>query len=188
MRVFKILDLPEEIEDKPDAIELTNVTGDVTFDNVSVSYIAGDDARGLGLTANHSPSSDKCRLSATPTIVASRSMGTENTSFEIKLAQFAALAGLSGTDMTTLTYLLPRLYDPTKGSICIDGQYLRNVTQKSLVPVLGIVTQKTYLFHDSIKANLSYAKPTLSNPKLKRRVRRPTFRISLPVCRTATIP
>jgi ATP-binding cassette subfamily B protein len=168
-RVFEVLDLPQEIEDKPDAIELTDVAGCVTFEKVSFSYTAGGDggAGALGLTVDRSSGSDNGRPSATPAIVASRSMAVEDISFEIKPGQLAALVGPSGAGKTTITYLLPRLYDPTEGRICIDGHDLRDVTQKSLVSALGMVTQETYLFHDTIKANLLYAKPKATQSEIE---------------------
>jgi ATP-binding cassette subfamily B protein len=70
-----------------------------------------------------------------------------------------ALVGPSGAGKTTITYLLPRLYDPTGGSIMLDGHDLRDVTRVSLAAQIGMVTQETYLFHDTIRANLLYAKP-----------------------------
>ncbi len=168
-RVFEILDLPQEIADKPDAIELTDVAGRVTFDNVSFSYTAGGDggAGALGLTVDRSPDSDNGRSPATPAIVSSRSMAIENIGFEIKPGQLAALVGPSGAGKTTITYLLPRLYDPTQGRICLDGHDLRDVTQKSLVSAIGMVTQETYLFHDTIKANLLYAKPEATQGEIE---------------------
>jgi ATP-binding cassette subfamily B protein len=94
-------------------------------------------------------------------------MATEDVSFEIKPGQLVALVGPSGAGKTTLTYLLPRLYDPTAGRICIDGHDLRDVTQKSLISAIGMVTQETYLFHDTIKANLLYAKPQATQEKIE---------------------
>lgn len=168
-RVFEILDLPLEIEDKAEAVGLTNVAGRVTFDNVSFSYTEGGDggAGALGLTADRSPGSDNGRPPITPVKVSSRNMAIENISFEIKPGQLAALVGPSGAGKTTVTYLLPRLYDPTQGRICLDGHNLRDVTQKSLVSAIGMVTQETYLFHDTIKANLLYAKPDASQEEIE---------------------
>src|SRR5690606_21419948 len=72
--------------------------------------------------------------------------------------QLVALVGPSGAGKTTLTYLIPRLYDPTEGRILIDGHDLRDVTLESLAANIGMVTQETYLFHDTILTNLLYAK------------------------------
>ena len=168
-RVFEILDLPQEIEDKPDAVELTNVEGRVTFENVSFSYTAGGDggAGALGLTVDRSSGSKNGKPPAPPVKISSRSMAIEDISFEIKPGQLAALVGPSGAGKTTVTYLLPRLYDPTQGRICLDGHDLRDVTQKSLVSAIGMVTQETFLFHDTIKANLLYAKPDASQADIE---------------------
>jgi ATP-binding cassette subfamily B protein len=70
-----------------------------------------------------------------------------------------ALVGPSGSGKTTTTYLLPRLYDPTSGAIYLDGVDLRDATQNSIAAQIGMVTQESYLFHDTIRANLLYAKP-----------------------------
>ncbi len=158
-RVFEVIDLPLEIEDKEQAIVLEDVSGNVVFDHVSFSYTEGGDggAGALGLTVDRLPGSNGSQA-ASLVRASSRSMATENVSFEIKPGQLAALVGPSGAGKTTLTYLLPRLYDPTQGRICLDGHDLREVTQKSLVSAIGMVTQETYLFHDSIKTNLLYAK------------------------------
>jgi ATP-binding cassette subfamily B protein len=91
-------------------------------------------------------------------IVPTRRMALEDVSFAIQPGQLVALVGPSGAGKTTITYLIPRLYDPTEGRILIDGHDLRDVTQESLAHQIGMVTQETYLFHDTIRANLLYAK------------------------------
>jgi len=169
-RVFEILDLPLEIEDKSDAVALSNVKGQVTFDNVSFSYTEGGDggAAALGLTVDrHDRAMANGQSVTTPSIVSSRPMAIKEVSFEIEPGQLAALVGPSGAGKTTMTYLLPRLYDPTEGRICLDGHDLRDATQKSLVSAIGMVTQETYLFHDTIKANLLYAKPDAAQEEIE---------------------
>jgi ATP-binding cassette subfamily B protein len=168
-RVFEIIDLPFEIQEKPDAVKLENVAGRVTFEHVSFSYTEGGDggAGALGLTVERSPGNSNGRSLVTPAKVASPSMAIEDLSFEIKPGELVALVGPSGAGKTTITYLLPRLYDPTAGRICLDGHDLRDVTQKSLVSAIGMVTQETYLFHDTIKANLLYAKPNATQAEIE---------------------
>jgi ATP-binding cassette subfamily B protein len=79
-------------------------------------------------------------------------------SFKVQPGQLAALVGPSGAGKTTITYLLPRLYEPTEGSIFLDSLNLQDIKLASLSNAIGMVTQETYLFHDTIKMNLLYAK------------------------------
>jgi ATP-binding cassette subfamily B protein len=87
-----------------------------------------------------------------------RELALENLSFAIQPGQLVALVGPSGAGKTTLTYLIPRLYDPTEGRILLDGHDLRDLTLDSLTDAVGMVTQETYLFHDTILMNLLYAR------------------------------
>ena len=88
-------------------------------------------------------------------------------SFAVRSGQLAALVGPSGAGKTTITYLLPRLYDPTEGRILLDGLDLRDLTLASLTANIGMVTQEPYLFHDTIRANLLYARPDASAAELE---------------------
>ncbi len=101
-----------------------------------------------------------------PSVVPTRMMALQDVNFHIKPGQLAALVGPSGAGKTTITYLIPRLYDPTAGSVQIDGHDLRNVTLESLGKQIGMVTQETYLFHDTIRANLLYAKPDATEDEI----------------------
>ncbi|GIK40729.1 MAG: ABC transporter [Chloroflexota bacterium] len=176
-RVFEIIDLPLEIEDKPDAVTLTHVAGAVAFQNVSFSYTQGGDGGAgiLGLKAegggmkdeNGKEENSSFRLHPSSFKVSTRTMALHDVSFEIDPGQLVALVGPSGAGKTTITYLLPRLYDPTAGRICLDGHDLRDLTQKSLAQAIGMVTQETYLFHDTLKANLLYAKPNASQAEIE---------------------
>jgi ATP-binding cassette subfamily B protein len=165
-RVFEIIDLSLEIKDKPNAVALKEVRGAVTFNNVSFNYTAGGDggAGRLGLTAERGPNGSEASL---PVIAPTRKMAIEAVSFQIEPGQLVALVGPSGAGKTTITYLLPRLYDPTIGQICIDGHDLRDVTLNSLAQAIGMVTQETYLFHDTIKANLLYARPDATQAEIE---------------------
>jgi ATP-binding cassette subfamily B protein len=155
-RVFDYLDLPVEIQDKAGAIELENVAGLVRFENVSFSYNNGDN-----LIEESDQSSTHPDDKSAPTMVLdlSQRWALRDLSFDIEPGELVALVGHSGAGKTTITYLLPRLYDPTDGMITLDGHDIRDVTQESLVSQIGIVTQETYLFHDTVRANLLYAKP-----------------------------
>jgi ATP-binding cassette subfamily B protein len=165
-RVFEYLDLPVEIEDLPEAVELTHVDGHVCFEDVSFSYLAEDEQ----------PDQPASEPGGTPKaggpekavgIITTRRWALRDLSFEIRPGQLAALVGPSGAGKTTVTYLLPRLYDPTEGRISIDGYDLRAVSQESLAQQIGVVTQETYLFHDSVRANLLYARPNATQAELE---------------------
>jgi ATP-binding cassette subfamily B protein len=194
-RVFEVLDLPVEIEDRPGAVPLERPQGRVRFEGVWFSYLGGDEAgdgtAGVGLEdvprfgrrghtappplsrgahgedgkATHvtfSPSQDDGeRRDEGPR------WALRDVSYEIQPGQLVALVGPSGAGKTTITYLLPRLYDPTEGRITLDGLDLRDVRLASLAKVVGMVTQETYLFHDTVRANLLYAKPDATQVELE---------------------
>jgi ATP-binding cassette subfamily B protein len=96
-----------------------------------------------------------------------REQALEHISFQVKPGQLVALVGPSGAGKTTLTYLIPRLYDPTAGRILIDGHDLRDVTLASLTAQIGMVTQETHLFHDTIRTNLLYARLTAAQEEIE---------------------
>jgi len=91
----------------------------------------------------------------------------EGISFKVAPGQLVALVGPSGAGKTTLTYLIPRLYDPSAGRILIDGHALRDVTLDSLSEQIGMVTQETHLFHDTIRTNLLYARLNATQAELE---------------------
>ena len=98
-------------------------------------------------------------LGMTPAKSQARERALEDINFLAKPGELVALVGPSGAGKTTLTYLIPRLYDPTEGIIRIDGHDLRDLRMDDLATAIGMVTQETYLFHDTIHANLMYANP-----------------------------
>jgi ATP-binding cassette subfamily B protein len=163
-RVFEYLDLPVEIEDRPGAVELGSVAGQVRFEAVSFSYLAEEEP--LEPTALE-PGDNGNQAEKIVGLIANRRWALRGLSFDIRPGQLAALVGPSGAGKTTITYLLPRLYDPTEGCITIDGHDLRDVSQESLAQQIGMVTQETYLFHDTVRANLLYAQPGATQPELE---------------------
>jgi ATP-binding cassette subfamily B protein len=163
-RVFAYLDLPVEIEDQKGAVELERVEGFVRFEAVSFSYLAEDE--GVELPPAELGNQGDGAEEPGATII-TRRWALSDLSFEIAPGQLAALVGPSGAGKTTITYLLPRLYDPTEGRITLDGYDLRAVSQESLAQQVGMVTQETYLFHDTVRANLLYARPGAAQAELE---------------------
>jgi ATP-binding cassette subfamily B protein len=173
-RVFEVLDLPQEIVVKPDAHLLNDVHGVIEFEDVSFHYIREGkgllkDIRRFGLLQDSRPASpgnstdeknnDKSdQDDEKTTLRQSREEVLDHISFRAEPGQLVALVGPSGAGKTTITYLIPRLYDPTAGRISIDGHDLRDVTLTSLSAQIGMVTQETYLFNDTIRTNLLYGK------------------------------
>ena len=175
-RVFEVLDLPHDIVERSDAFPLKDVRGQLVFEDVTFRYNLDDSkllkdvkrygrmedvgavlslgGSGNGKESNAEPLAE---LSDTP-ISQAREVALDAISFTAAPGQLIALVGPSGAGKTTLTYLIPRLYDPTAGRILIDGHDLRDVQLDSLATSIGMVTQETYLFHDTILTNLLYAK------------------------------
>jgi ATP-binding cassette subfamily B protein len=163
-RVFEYLDLPVEIQDHPEAVGLDRVAGQVRFDDVSFSYLPDRESPG-GNGRQPGKNGDSPEDAILP--ITSRQWALRHLSFDIQPGQLVALVGPSGAGKTTITYLLPRLYDPTEGRITLDGHDLRDVAQESLAGQIGMVTQETYLFHDTVRANLLYARPNATQAELE---------------------
>jgi ATP-binding cassette subfamily B protein len=176
-RVFEIIDLPHDIEEKKDALVLTNAKGELAFDNVDFKYSINENIllssvkrygsmadvgavlSGGKKTEDNGPKIVDGQAAPEPAATSqARDVALEGVSFTAKPGQLVALVGPSGAGKTTLTYLIPRLYDPASGVIRIDGHNLRDVTLDSLAATIGMVTQETHLFHDTIRTNLTYAK------------------------------
>ena len=163
-RVFEYLDLPVEIQDWPGALELDTVAGHVQFEDVSFCYLTEDELQDRD-SRDQGEDGDELEKVIGP--AACRRWALRHLAFDIQPGQLAALVGPSGAGKTTITYLLPRLYDPTEGRITLDGDDLRAVTQESLAGQIGMVTQETYLFHDTVRANLLYARPDATQDELE---------------------
>ncbi len=132
-RIFEILDTKSDIVEKPDAIDLPSVKGDVKFENVTFRYFGGGQ----------------------PVL--------NNVSFEAKPGQRIALLGATGSGKSTIINLLPRFYDPSQGRITIDGYDLRDLKLDSLRKQIGIVLQETTLFSGSIRENIAFGRPEASD-------------------------
>jgi ATP-binding cassette subfamily B protein len=154
-RIFEYLEMDHEITDAPDAVELTPeaLRGEVAFDGVHFRYPVAEAQLEVADEAAEAEAEGR----AVPTSV--QPFALEGIDFTARPGQLVALVGPSGSGKTTSTYLIPRLYDVDAGSVRIDGVDVHGVKLQSLGHVIGFVTQETYLFHDTVLANLRYAKP-----------------------------
>ncbi|MFJ6462205.1 ABC transporter ATP-binding protein [Streptomyces sp. NPDC091387] len=146
-RVFEILDLKPLIAEKPDARKVPEGPVSVEFDGVSFGY----------------PSADKVSLASLEEVATLDSRGgTEvlhEVSFRAEPGRMVALVGSSGAGKSTIAQLLPRLYDADSGSVRLNGVDVRDLTAESIRETLGMVTQDGHLFHESVRANLTLARP-----------------------------
>jgi ATP-binding cassette subfamily B protein len=169
-RVFELIDLPMTISESSDPVALDPVFGEVLFDNVSFSYDSNAptlaSVKRFSWHAPDFPVGEKV-----PERALERRLALDGLSFEASAGKLTALVGPSGAGKTTITYLVPRLYDATEGRVLIDGYDVRDITFDSLAPAVGVVTQESYLFHDTVAANLRYAKPNASLEELREAAR-----------------
>jgi ATP-binding cassette subfamily B protein len=175
-RVFEVLDLPQEISDPPAPVHLERVEGRIEFKSVSFSYRTGEE-QAVGLAEvrrfSHRAAHSLPPLAGQPGAVKDDDgsgdirWALRDVSFEIEPGEVAALVGPSGAGKTTITYLVPRLYDPTSGRVQLDGHDLPTFSLSWLANHVGMVTQETYLFHDTIRSNLLYAKPEATQAELE---------------------
>ena len=154
-RVFEVLDAPSPIVDRDDAVELGRAQGGVRFDHVSFRYPLSTETI---IPSLETPSSAVSDEDLAPVI--------RELDVEIEPGQLVALVGPSGAGKTTITNLIPRLYDVTDGRVLIDGHDVRDLTQESLRASIGVVVQDPHLFHESIAGNLRYAKPDATDAEL----------------------
>ncbi len=140
-RFCQIMDAPLEITDTKDAKELHHIKGDIGFENVSFGY--ADDGKQV----------------------------LANLNLNVKAGENVALVGPSGSGKTTLCNLIPRFYDVTSGRITVDGQDIRNLTQKSLRESIGMVQQEVYLFSGTIYENIAYGRPGAARDEVEQAAR-----------------
>jgi ATP-binding cassette subfamily B protein len=156
-RVFEILDLPSPIADRPGALALARPHGEIVFDDVSFAYPSPADSslasleRGWAAVLDAQPG---------PAVL-------HGLSFVVAPGQTVALVGPSGAGKSTITSLVARLYDVTTGAVRIDGDDVRDVTLASLSAAIGVVSQDPHLFHDTVRANLRYARPEASDAEVE---------------------
>ena len=165
-RVFEVLDLETDIPD-PEAPEpLLPVTGRVELTNVWFRY-QSDGPEGLEAVRRFGRRHGSQEELMTVPQASTREWALRDVDFVAEPGTLTALVGPSGAGKTTISYLVPRLYDVSEGAVLIDGHDVRNLALRELATSVGVVTQETYMFHDTIAANLRYAKPDATQEELE---------------------
>ncbi len=153
-RVFEVLDLPSSIQQKHNAIVLPRDAGRLEFEHVSFTY----------------PKAEDISLGSLESVARLESRDNQqvltDVGFVAEPGQMVALVGPSGAGKTTMTHLVARLYDVGSGAVRVGGHDVRDVTLDSLEDVVGYVTQDAHMFHDTIRANLVYARPDATDDEI----------------------
>jgi ATP-binding cassette subfamily B protein len=153
-RVFEVLDLAPMIDEKPDAQTVARGPATIEFDHVDFRY----------------PTAEEVSLASLESVaVLDQSPSNQilfDVSFTARPGQLIALVGPSGAGKTTISHLVPRLYDVTSGAVRLNGIDVRDATLRSIHDIVGVVTQDAHLFHETIRSNLTYAKPDATDDEL----------------------
>ena len=177
-RIFDYLKMPHDIVDQPDArpVAANDIKGEVQLKQVYFRYDRGSfgpmtepmERPGASPAPNGLvPNGDGPGENDPVPNEIRRDWALEDVSFAVKPGQLAAIVGPSGAGKTTISYLIPRLYDVTRGAVLLDGMDVRDYTIASLAGAISMVTQETYLFHASVRRNLMYAKPDATQDELE---------------------
>jgi ATP-binding cassette subfamily B protein len=146
-RLFEVLDIVPMIDEVPDAVDIPRGKASIDFDHVSFSYPAAEEVSLASLE------------SVAVLETGARAEVLHDVSFSVQAGQMVALVGPSGAGKTTISALVPRLYDVSSGTVRLSGIDVRQATMASVRDVVGVVTQDPHLFHDTLRANLLYARP-----------------------------
>ncbi|WP_370657128.1 MULTISPECIES: ABC transporter ATP-binding protein [unclassified Frankia] len=153
-RVFEVLDLEPAIVDRPDAVDLPAGAAAVEFDHVGFRYPAADE---VSLASLESVAVLDTRIPA-PVL--------HDITFRADPGQMIALVGPSGAGKTTISQLIPRMYDARSGVVRVGGHDVRDLSLQSLRSAVGVVTQDAHLFHDTVRANLTFARPDATDEQM----------------------
>jgi len=154
-RVFEVLDLPPMIDERPGAVDIPSGPAEIVFDHVDFSY----------------PTAEEVSLASLESVAVLDQAPTQQVLYDVSFraapGEMVALVGPSGAGKTTISHLVPRLYDVRRGAVRINGVDVRDATLASVRRTVGVVTQDAHLFHETIRSNLLYAKPSAREEELR---------------------
>jgi len=171
-RVFEVLDFPPAIADRPGAVDLVDPAGRIELEHVWFRHPPGREVSLESLEAPGTPGADE-----------PSDWTLRDVSLVVEAGETVALVGPSGAGKTTIAMLVPRVYDTVEGSVRIDGHDVRDLTLESVHAAIGLVPQDPHLFHDTIRANLRFARPSATDEELHQALERARIRdlvLSLP--------
>jgi ABC-type multidrug transport system fused ATPase/permease subunit len=167
-KIFQLLDVRPELQDRPDAVELPRIDGEISFEDISFAYAprrgptggAAGRSNGASIAANS-------RESPTNRAEEQAALALEHVSLHVPPGQTVALVGATGAGKSTMAKLIARFYDPTEGRVLVDGHDLRDVSSSSLRSQLGIVPQEAFLFSGTIGENIAFGRPDADEEEIR---------------------
>ncbi len=170
-KIFQLLDVRPDLEDRKGALELGRIRGEVSFEDVSFAYTRPPDRRvaanGSGPARNGSGPAGNGSRPAAAEAEAEKVLALDHVSLEIPPGQTVALVGATGAGKSTMAKLIARFYDPTSGAVLVDGHDLREVSSASLRSQMGIVPQEAFLFSGTVAENIAFGRPDADEAQIR---------------------
>jgi ATP-binding cassette subfamily B protein len=175
-KIFQLLDVRPDLEDRPGALELPRIDGDIAFEDISFAYASPRRAANgsAGGAADGSPDGSADSADGSVNGAAARARRAEPAAFaldrvslHVPPGETVALVGATGAGKSTMAKLVARFYDPTEGRVLVDGHDLRAISSSSLRSQMGIVPQEAFLFSGTIRENIAFGRPDASDPQIR---------------------
>jgi ATP-binding cassette subfamily B protein len=175
-KIFQLLDVRPDLEDRPGALELPRIDGDLSFENISFAYAsprrssngaAKGAASGSANGSASGPPAGSIDGAATRSRQAPPALALDRVSLHVPPGETVALVGATGAGKSTMAKLVARFYDPTEGRVLVDGHDLRDISSSSLRSQMGIVPQEAFLFSGTIRENIAFGRPDASDEQVR---------------------
>jgi len=172
-KIFQLLDVRPDLEDRPDAIDLPRIEGEVSFEDISFAYTPRrSKGRSTAGSASQPVATDvegsgNGRVGGPNDAVGRATLALDHVSLRIAPGQTVALVGATGAGKSTMAKLVARFYDPTEGRVLVDGHDLRDISSSSLRSQMGIVPQEAFLFSGTIGENIAFGRPDADEQQIR---------------------